>query len=401
MTHIAMTGSEIPHGLSAISDETRFHSPDRPPVFLHCGWRTRGTWIWNRFRRMRAVAGFYEPLGETIGELRAGTLADITADSWPSGHTGLERPYFDEYRPLLRTGRPGVRGYRARFATSGFFAEPDCGSSGRIDWMRRHFPDAVHIVVLRDPFEQYASSAQKFAANGLGYFLGRPLLLLALNRDLPLVGRAIRHLGVELPDFSKCGSTQSKLSACMDHLRGSNPAAWYRGFLAFWIATAATIPEDVDLIVDSGALARSRSYRKRCAMELARLTGRMVDFDDANDGGDGMSGGPDAPRLRCSEVLGAHAGAEAFLSEQAGAEWADTRVLGHVARLLAEARSNALGARPAPVFEARPVPDPDFDSTLLSARARASWAERELATMLGSRSWRITAPLRWLRQTLG
>jgi hypothetical protein len=227
--------------------------------------------------------------------------------------------------------------------------------------------------------------------------------LLTLNRDLPLAGSAIRHLGVELPDLGGCRSTQAKLAACMAHLRDNNPAAWYRGFLAFWIATAATIPDDVDLIIDSGALARSRSYRKRCGMELARMTGRMVDFDDANDGGDMMTGklrGTDAPCLRRSEVLDAHAGAEAFLGEQIGAEWADTRVMGHVAGLLAEARSNALGARPAPAFKARTAPDPDFDSTLLSAMSRASWAERELATVLGSRSWRITAPLRWLRQTL-
>ncbi len=212
-----------------------------------------------------------------------------------------------------------MRGYQSRFATSGFFAGPGlaqpelhdylrglvdvaeergeqpvlkfCGSIGRIGWMRRHFPEAVHIVVLRDPFEQYASSAQKFAAHGLGHFLGRPLLLLTLNRDLPLVARAIRHLRVELPDFSKCGSMQAKLSACIAHLRGNDPAAWYRGFLAFWIATAATIPDEVDLIIDSGALARSRSYRRRCGIELARLTGRMVDFDDANDGQDIMNGG--------------------------------------------------------------------------------------------------------------
>ena len=184
----------------------------------------------------------------------------------------------------------------------------------------------------------------------------------------------------------------------------STPVAWYRGFLAFWIAAAASIPDDVDMVIDSGALTRSPSYRRRCETELARLTGRTLDFGDA-DGSDDTAR-PDAPLLRRSRFLRAHAAAETFLTEHLGPEWADTRVMGHVARLLSEARSHAFGgevARRAPYVEAQGLldEDPDFDSILLSALGRASWAERELANVLRSRSWRVTAPLRWLRQGLG
>lgn len=432
MTHVALPRQEEPTRQTVVRDPAHLPTLAHPPVFLHCGWRTRGTWIWNRFRQMQGVAGYYEPLGEPLSGLRPGNLASITAESWASGHMGLDRPYFDEYRPLLRPGLPGVRGYQARFATADFFAAPDanladlydylrglldasrtrgeqpvlkfCRSIGRVGWMRRHFPDAVHIVVLRDPFTQFASAARQFIDTGNVHFLGMPSRLLALHREQPMVNHCLRHLAVELPDPVACRTADAALAACEANLRNSTPAEWYRGFLAFWTATVAPLPDDVDLVIDSGALTRSRSYRRKCEDELARLTGRTVEFGDADDSGD--TARPDAPLLRRSSFLRAHADAEAFLTEQRGVDWADTRVMGHVARLLTEARSHAFGAREsrrAPRLETQDLLDldPDFDSILLSAMGRAAWAERELAAMRGSRSWRMTALLRWLRQSLG
>jgi hypothetical protein len=432
MTHVNFPQQNLRAGQTFVSDHAREFLVAHPPIFLHCGWRTRGTWIWNRFREMSGVAGYYEPLGEPLAGLRPGNLASITAESWASGHVGLARPYFDEYRSLLRPSLPGVRGYQARFATADFFASPEteapdlydylqslldaarqngeqpvlkfCRSIGRVGWMRRHFPDAVHIAVLRDPFTQFASAARQFIDSGNVHFLGMPARLLALHREVPLVALCLRHLEVELPATADCRTADAVLEACEARLRNSTPAAWYRLLLAFWIATAASIPDDVDLVIDSGALTRSRSYRQHCETALARLTGRGMDFGDADDSGDIAR--PDAPLLRRSEFLRAHSAAEAFLTEQLGPQWADTRVMGHIARLLSEARSHAFGgevARRAPYIEAQGLldEDPDFDSILLSALGRAAWAERELATVLGSRSWRITAPLRWLRQRTG
>ena len=198
MTHVALP-HQIPRiGHTFVADHPRQRLVAHPPVFLHCGWRTRGTWIWNRFREISGITGYYEPLGEPLAGLRPGNLASITAESWASGHLGLARPYFDEYRALLRQGLAGVRGYQARFATTGFFASPEtaspdlygylrdlldaalrngeqpvlkcCRSIGRVGWMRRHFADAVHIVVLRDPFTQFASATRQFVDTGNAAF---------------------------------------------------------------------------------------------------------------------------------------------------------------------------------------------------------------------------------------
>jgi hypothetical protein len=125
VTRLGLLDQELPAGQTVIAEKTRLFCATYPPVFLHCGWRTRGTWIWNRFRGLRGVTGYYEPLGEQLAQVRAATSASMNAESWPSGHRGLDRPYFDEYWPLLRTVGMGVRGYQTRFATGDFFAAPD------------------------------------------------------------------------------------------------------------------------------------------------------------------------------------------------------------------------------------------------------------------------------------
>jgi hypothetical protein len=305
-----------------------------PPVFLHCGWRTRGTWVWDRFRRIDGVAGYYEPLHEMLASIRSGTLASINGESWPSGHRSLDQPYFDEFRPLLKRNTLGVEGYHTRFAAEDFFAASDtalpemdhylrqliriaqereeqpvlklCRSIGRIGWMQRHFPEAVHIAVLRNPYSQFASALRQFVLHGNAYFITMPMLLLGMHRELAPVNACIRHLGVELPSPPAGHSLRGRLEAYEACVRSSSPAAWYRGFLAFWVLTAAAMPQTVDLMINSNLLERSSRYRRHCEFELAMLTGRVVDF--GNSGCSDSNKLTDATCLRRSDFLDTHRG---------------------------------------------------------------------------------------------
>ncbi|MEF8766148.1 hypothetical protein, partial [Stenotrophomonas sp. A3_2] len=114
---------------------------------------------------------FYEPLHEALAGL---TLAEIdrnSAASWPSGHP-VGAPYFQEYAPLLAR-RAGATGFQPRFSYHDHFLLPRapdgalsawlhglveeahcadalpvlkfCRSLGRVGWMRRRFPRALHI----------------------------------------------------------------------------------------------------------------------------------------------------------------------------------------------------------------------------------------------------------------
>jgi hypothetical protein len=113
-------------------------------------------------------------------------LPSLRADTWSSHHPRLTRPYYHEYAPLLRNGTPGVDGFRRAFGAANFFADaaaelPElrayiamllahaakqgrqpvlkfCRSIGRVAWMQRNFPGAVHVVVLRNPATQFGSA---------------------------------------------------------------------------------------------------------------------------------------------------------------------------------------------------------------------------------------------------
>jgi hypothetical protein len=421
VNHLALPDQEAPASRAKIDVNGRLPLLAHPPVFLHCGWRTRGTWIWDRLRRIDGVAAYYEPLHEMLASVRSRSLATINGESWPSGHRGLDRPYFDEFRPLLKRNGQGVRGYHTRFATDDFFAAPDaalpeldyylrrlicaaqergeqpvlklCRSVGRIGWMQRHFPEAVHIAVLRNPYTQFASALRQFVLHGNAYFIAMPLLLLAMHRDLPMVNACIRHLGTELPSPPKCHPLRGGLAACEASVRSSHPGAWYRGFLAFWVLTAASMPDTVDLIINSDLLEHSGRYRQQCEFDLATLTGQMVDFGDASCAD--CTRKTDATCLRRSEFLDAHRAADTFLAEQVGADWADRPGLGDVAMMLTETVRQA-SCLEGPVL---PKTERDFEM-MLSAMGRAAWAERALAAVHASRSWQITAPLRWVRNRL-
>jgi len=400
------------------------------PVFLHTGWRTRGTWLWSRFRALHDTTCFYEPLSEDLATLSPAAIDASDPTCWASGHPPLHRPYFAEFRPLLKTVARGVRSFDPTFAVTGFFAAPDsampglrdylasllraaqaegrqpvlkfCRSLGRIGWMQQQFPQAIHVALLRNPLSQFLSAQRQFQRRDNPYFLAMPLLLLATHREIPDVAAAIRHLGVVLPSLPSAPSLRTKLAACATHLRSTEPAALYRGFLAFWLATAARIPATIDLVIDSDLLTCAGDYRGQCAVDLASLTGRTIDFDDVRSGS-----GHDAGMLALSglgrvDLWQAQRAAEAFLVEQAGEAWADSPLLSRVGAMLGYA--TLLGTSPLHAAGLQPVVRWDAvcaeAATLAADARRAVSAEQRLAAVYASRFWRMSAPLRWLCERL-
>jgi hypothetical protein len=62
-------------------------------IFMHSGWRSCGTWLWETLRESATVCGYYEPLHEGLGSLdRAGIagaagMAPVRRTSRNSPHT--------------------------------------------------------------------------------------------------------------------------------------------------------------------------------------------------------------------------------------------------------------------------------------------------------------------------
>ena len=275
----------------------------RDAVFLHSGWRTAATWIWSEFRELPGVVGFYEPLHESLADLRCDRIELERPDAWNSRHPG-NRPYFEEFAALMGDRRPGVPGYRRAFAYDRYFLcehEEQPGlrsylqglldhahandrtpvlkfarSLGRVGWLRRCFPQAAHLLVMRDPLAQWLS-AWRHARLGNPFFLAAPLAILARNDANVLVSSALAALDLSVRDARQWTMRQT-YSACVRRVVVHSPIESYRHFLAFWIATALASVAHADATIDAGLLARSALYRSRVEHTITEFTGLAPHF---------------------------------------------------------------------------------------------------------------------------
>ncbi len=262
-------------------------------IFLHAGWRSCGTWLWETLRESSHVRAFYEPLHEELARLDRAALGHFSPASWASGHSP-GAPYFTEYASRLKPGGSGMRGYATRFAFDDFFADPAehdpaledylrgliasaraegrlpvlkfCRSLGRVPWMARRFPEAFHAVVLRDPVAQWQSARRQMELAKNRYFVLAPFLILARNVHHPLLADAIARLEVPMPPHLS-NDLSVTTQVCWHHVQRLNWAERYRGFLALWVASSLTsLRADVS-VIDADLL--STDPRHRAAVEQA------------------------------------------------------------------------------------------------------------------------------------
>ncbi|MGH7660806.1 MAG: hypothetical protein ACRENA_07830 [Vulcanimicrobiaceae bacterium] len=272
-------------------------------IFLHCGWRTAGTWIWSQFRRCDGVAGFYEPLNESLGTMTLRTMPAMRPGASDSRHPEPERPYFEEYAPLLSPIKPGTRGFQPSFAYDEFFANHDanaslaeyltsllelaeshtktavlkfCRSLTRIDWLQRTFPDAFHVLVLREPLSQWESGWRLWAKESNPYFLVMPMRILAQHHREPWIATALEGLRLRPEDCV----LPLKHRACCTAVRTMPVSFLYRAFLALWIATTLRAMSFSENYIETDRL-ELPAYREEVETLLERETGFRIDLTSA------------------------------------------------------------------------------------------------------------------------
>jgi len=272
-------------------------------IFMHTSWRSGGTWIWSRCRAAAGVCGFYEPLHEQAARFRLSTLSSIRPGSWQSNHSETD-PYFEEYRALIGPRGRGVAGYDARFAFDDFFRAPGepadavlqtylvgllaspaahgkmpvlkfCRSAGRVGWLEAMFPQAMHLVVLRDPLAQFHSIQRLLEQQRNRYFALAPLLVLARNARHPAVANAVSTLGVSLPPLHSANLDYG-VETCWRHIRRIAPAEQYRGFLAFWTLCAIASLDSGATVIDVDALGTDPAHRRGAEATLLAQLGEPI-----------------------------------------------------------------------------------------------------------------------------
>ncbi|HTZ72266.1 MAG TPA: hypothetical protein VMB71_16540 [Acetobacteraceae bacterium] len=265
-------------------------------IFLHAGWRSCGTWLWETLRESENVRAYYEPLHEDLARLDRAALIRFSPASWESGHSP-GAPYFAEFVARLRRDGVGIAGYTNRFAFDNFFANEDasdeqleaylhglmaaahaegrvpvlkfCRSLGRVPWLVRRFPDACHAVVLRDPVTQWLSARRQMEQAKNRYFVLAPFIILARNENDPALCDIVTRLRVPMPPrlSRDLGITTQ---VCWRHVQKLTWAERYRGFLALWVASALAALKADATIIDADRLGVDPAHRFVVEQELGR-----------------------------------------------------------------------------------------------------------------------------------
>ena len=282
-------------------------------MFLHGGWRCASTYVWSRFRASPLTTCFYEPFAERLAHSSAKRIGRDTSGGWDSRHPQLSAPYREEYLPLLRRLGRGVRGYHEQLALARYFPCDDLGPERSyldrlIQHARRRGTHPVlgfsrslaraaalkqalggyHIVIRRDPRQQWLSCRSYRRREALPYFELCHLLILALAPSGSPAAALARSLG--LPRLSPWArSVQRQMESLHAVVQPCDDELSYRAFIGVYLLSYAVAVPAADLVLDMERLGGSAQNRDDARASIRGRTGIAVDFSDCtlthHDGG--------------------------------------------------------------------------------------------------------------------
>lgn len=258
------------------------------PIFLHSGLRNGSTYIWNKFRSDSRVMGFYEPFQQTLTNVDIHFLRTLSPKTWNSKHPDME-PYFQEYEPLLNPNGVGIQGFQPEFSFVNYFRTRDeipdqrayldslihhaihqdkipvlgfSKSIGRVEWLKRHFPEAIHITTIRNPLHQWLSGYHFYTETKNANFLTYCMTCIQNPGD-NLYIQSIHH-GMKDILF-----------------RNHFPlSTFYEAFLHVYGSSTITALPYSDLVLDIDRMSNSKAYQSFVEHRIKDLTKIPVDFSD-------------------------------------------------------------------------------------------------------------------------
>lgn len=271
-------------------------------VFLHSGWRTGSTYVWEKFRRDDGCVGFYEPFNDLLTRLSPVGVLLTSRHDGELRHPQLDRPYFHEYIPLL--GDKGHPLFRDEFICRNYFVanrplpeqqryieslldlaykaakRPVLGfvrSLGRVAWFKERFK-GVNIVLLRSPFSQWVSGQKLATERGYKFFDPMHFLILSQAKGSEPAIEHARHHGV--PRYEQLTYDAGRMMMA-ETVANSSPAVRFAVFASvYFLGHMAALPH-ADLVVDMDRLSAEPDYRAGVQGEVKRLTGCDIHFADA------------------------------------------------------------------------------------------------------------------------
>jgi hypothetical protein len=257
--------------------------------------------VWSRFRRNLSTTSFYEPFGESLARCSPKRIQRQTAHGWNSRHPPLALPYAQEYCPLLRPFLKGVPGYRKDFALARYF--PTGGIRPEVRYLSRLIRHAqgrgtsavfgfsrslgraaalkqalggYHVIVRRNPLQQWLSCRSYRQDVSLSYFELCHLMILALAPAGSPARRYAAMLGLpRLPHglLEQFKFLHAAIQPWSDELS-------YRAFAAVSLLCYAAAEPAADMVLDVDRLGCSAQYRDAMRARILADVGLAIDFDD-------------------------------------------------------------------------------------------------------------------------
>jgi hypothetical protein len=274
-------------------------------VYLHSGWRCGSTYIWSLFRKSPQAMCFYEPFHEALARSNAKKLLRDSNSSWNSRHPDMELPYRHEYLPLVGFG--GIRGYQDKFAVARYFPSDD-GVAPELQYLRRLLTHAsrtgksavfgfsrslarsaaikqalggYHIVIQRDPLQQWLSCRSYRVNDALPYFELCHFLILALASPNSPAARVAQHLGLPRPPADRF---RYQYRFLREALWPWSDEFSYRAFLAVYELSFAIARPTADLVIDVDRLHRDCAYGRKVHATVLARTGFTLQLGECRMG---------------------------------------------------------------------------------------------------------------------
>ncbi len=268
-------------------------------VFLHSGYGATDGWLWSCLRDLDGVMAYDEPLRAMVESIDyaqyAGTGSEgpapgrrpaaSIADTLRQDALGMSRVEMAFSANQFEEATPEYAGDIEYFLRELMAQAFDRGcipvfrfgeSLGRLAWMRRAFPDVVHIVVARNPLAQWQSCCDRLVAQRDAHCIALPYLALACGRSVPAVERVVVGLRIDLPDNFPCVGNRPadhSIEFFKAHAAYVGPAATYRAFLGCWLLAMRHATTHADAIFDCDLAIRSHAYLSAAEAWIANLTG--------------------------------------------------------------------------------------------------------------------------------
>ncbi len=258
------------------------------PVFVHSGFRTSSTWLWNRLRNETGLKAYKEPYHSALCTMSAQFAASWGSKDWHSKHPDLDA-YFTEYLSLIQPAG-GVAFLDQCMETDRFI--PPGGIDGplpadEVAYLQSLIVDArsseqrpvlcftrslgraramrtalggKHVLLHRNLFHQWCSFVEQASKGNMGFMhmIARAILNNQHDPFLCSLSPLVPADDAELVSADFCAA-----------------------FILFHLYSNALARDACDLAINSTEIAASPGLRQEAERNLSALLGTEINLSDA------------------------------------------------------------------------------------------------------------------------